>query len=160
MFGPGDLKLLVLHLLGERPSHGYELIKAIEDRFGGYYAPSPGAIYPTLSLLEEQDLIVAAQAPGESKKRFRLSAAGEAELQQNAAALQGVLERMRLAAAALAGDTPPEAVLQAMRTLKHALLLRRGRWTPAEAERVALVLRAAAAEVAGTPIDNTRKCDE
>ncbi len=57
MFDQGDLRLVVLKLISEKPSHGYEIIKAVEDRLGGAYSPSPGIIYPTLTLLEEQGLI-------------------------------------------------------------------------------------------------------
>ncbi|HSY88655.1 MAG TPA: PadR family transcriptional regulator, partial [Verrucomicrobiae bacterium] len=51
--GSGDLQLLLLHLLAEKPSHGYELIKGLEERSSGYYVPSPGMIYPALTYLEE-----------------------------------------------------------------------------------------------------------
>jgi Transcriptional regulator PadR-like family len=53
IFGPGDLRLVLLSLIGEQPRHGYELIKAVEDLFGGGYSPSPGSVYPILTLLEE-----------------------------------------------------------------------------------------------------------
>src|SRR5688500_10168696 len=53
VFGPGDLRLVLLALIAEQPRHGYELIKEIEQRFGGAYAPSPGSVYPTLTWLEE-----------------------------------------------------------------------------------------------------------
>src|SRR4029453_824175 len=53
MFGPGELRLGLLALIQEKPRHGYELIKELEQKFGGGYAPSPGSVYPTLTLLEE-----------------------------------------------------------------------------------------------------------
>ena len=53
MFDNGDLRLVVMQLLSERPRHGYEIIKALEERVGGGYSPSPGVVYPTLTLLEE-----------------------------------------------------------------------------------------------------------
>ena len=52
-FAHGDLRLVILHLIAEKPRHGYEIIKAIEEQVGGAYSPSPGVIYPTLTLLEE-----------------------------------------------------------------------------------------------------------
>lgn len=52
-FAHGDLRLVILHLIAEKPRHGYEIIKAIEERVGGAYSPSPGTVYPTLTLLEE-----------------------------------------------------------------------------------------------------------
>ncbi len=57
MFDQGDVRLVILKLISEKPSHGYEIIKAIEDRLGGAYAPSPGVVYPALTLLEEQGMI-------------------------------------------------------------------------------------------------------
>ena len=53
MFEQGDLKYVILQLLEEKPRHGYEIIKALEDRFGGMYSPSAGTVYPTLTLLED-----------------------------------------------------------------------------------------------------------
>lgn len=55
LFGQGDLRLLLLALIADKPSHGYDLIRTIEARFNGSYAPSAGTVYPTLTLLEEQD---------------------------------------------------------------------------------------------------------
>ena len=52
-FAHGDLRLVILHLIAEKPRHGYEIIKAIEEQVGGAYSPSPGVIYPTLTMLEE-----------------------------------------------------------------------------------------------------------
>ena len=56
-FAHGDLRLVVLHLIGEKPRHGYELIKAIEESVSGAYSPSPGTIYPTLTMLEDQGYV-------------------------------------------------------------------------------------------------------
>src|SRR5689334_10042562 len=63
-FGPGDLRSLLLWLIGEKPRHGYELIKAVEQLVGGAYSPSPGSVYPILSLLEDMGQIEAASAEG------------------------------------------------------------------------------------------------
>ena len=57
MFGQGELRLALLKLVADQPRHGYELIKAIEELTGGDYAPSPGAVYPTLQLLADEGLI-------------------------------------------------------------------------------------------------------
>ena len=57
MFGTGELRLALLALIAREPRHGYELIRAIEDMTGGSYAPSPGAVYPTLQMLEEEGKI-------------------------------------------------------------------------------------------------------
>src|SRR5690349_21776415 len=69
MFGPGDLRLVLLSLIDEKPRHGYELIKELEQKFGGNYAPSPGSVYPTLTLLEELGHVQSTATEG-TKRRF------------------------------------------------------------------------------------------
>src|SRR5437763_6693299 len=66
VFEQGDLRLVILKLISEKPAHGYELIKQVEERLGGAYSPSPGVIYPTLTLLEELGYLT--MAPGEGAK--------------------------------------------------------------------------------------------
>lgn len=147
IFGPGDLRLMLLALIAEKPRHGYELIKEIEQKFGGAYSPSPGSIYPTLTLLEELDHVRASATDG-ARKLFEITDQGRAFLQENQATLEGVLARMSLAARHMSGRTWPESVHQAMHTLKHALLLRPGEWTEAEAERVSKIIENAVNEIA------------
>src|SRR6516165_8522076 len=77
----GDLQLVLLALLAERPSHGYELIKALEERSGGFYSPSPGMIYPALTWLEEVGY-ASVTAEG-AKKLYSITDAGRAYLNQN-----------------------------------------------------------------------------
>jgi DNA-binding PadR family transcriptional regulator len=72
----------VLALLTERPMHGYEMIQELDQRTGGIWRPSPGSIYPTLQLLEDEGLIVSETAEG--RKRFTLTDAGRAEAAQAA----------------------------------------------------------------------------
>jgi DNA-binding PadR family transcriptional regulator len=79
MFDGGELRLVLLALIEKEPRHGYDLIKAIEEMTGGQYAPSPGVVYPTLSLLEDAGLIASAETEG-SRKAFRITDAGVAEL--------------------------------------------------------------------------------
>jgi len=142
IFGPGDLRLLLLALIAEKPRHGYELIKEIEQKFGGAYSPSPGSIYPTLTLLEEMDHVRASATDG-ARKLFEITAQGRAFLEENRATLDGVIARMGLAARHMSGRAWPESVHQAMHTLKHALLLRPGEWTDAEATRVQSIIEQA-----------------
>lgn len=78
VFGHGRLRLYLLKLLGDRPRHGYEVIRLLQDRFLGVYAPSPGTIYPRLARLEEEGLITHEVAAG--RKVYRLTEAGKAEL--------------------------------------------------------------------------------
>ena len=146
LFGPGDLRLLLLALLAEQPRYGYELIKAIEEDFGGAYAPSPGSIYPTLTLLEETGLIVASAEDG-NRRRYEASGAGRDHLQDNRAIVDAVRGRMRIAARAIAGQRPPEAIFQAMHTLKTALAMHGSGWNAEEVERVRSLIEAAAAAI-------------
>lgn len=149
MFGSGDLRLVLLALIAEKPSHGYELIRAIEAKFGGGYAPSPGAVYPTLTLLEEQDFVRSEVGDG-SKKVYAITPEGEAHLRENDEAVRGIMARMELSARAMPGERA-DSVREAMHTLRHALGMQR-RWSPEEAERVrAIIDRAAREIVVGAP---------
>ena len=93
MFGPGELRLGLLSLIAEAPRHGYELIKEIEDLTGGEYAPSPGVIYPTLSLLEDEGMIAPVESD-ESRKAFRVTDAGKAELEGSSAEVASLMRRL------------------------------------------------------------------
>ncbi len=77
-FGRGDMKFALLELLLERPMHGYEMIKALEEKAGGFYTPSPGSIYPTLQMLEDSNLVTANEVEG--KKVYTITDAGRAAL--------------------------------------------------------------------------------
>jgi DNA-binding PadR family transcriptional regulator len=79
-FGRGDLKFALLELIRERPRHGYELIKALEEHSGGFYTPSPGSIYPTLQLLEDRGLVTVTEVEG--KKVYSITAEGHAFLDE------------------------------------------------------------------------------
>jgi DNA-binding PadR family transcriptional regulator len=142
IFGPGDLRLMLLSLIAEKPRHGYELIKEIEQKFGGAYSPSPGSIYPTLTLLEEMEQVRASASDG-ARKLFEITDQGRAFLDENRATLDGVIARMGLAARHMSGRAWPESVHQAMHTLKHAVLLRPGEWTESEAARVSKIIEQA-----------------
>ena len=78
--GRGDVRAAILALLAERPMHGYEMIQELEARTGGVWRPSPGSVYPTLQLLEDEDLITGEE--GEGRRRFTLTDAGRAEAER------------------------------------------------------------------------------
>ena len=145
-FGPGDLRALLLWLIGEKPRHGYELIKAVEQLVGGAYSPSPGSVYPILSLLEDIGQIEAASSEG-GKKLFAITEAGRRALKDDAAAIEGMLSRMRIMARSMGGMRPPEEVMQAMHTLRTALALHQHGWSEDEAKRVSNILTRAIAEI-------------
>ncbi|TCT08236.1 PadR family transcriptional regulator [Aquabacter spiritensis] len=81
MLAQGDLKLLALSLIAEQPRHGYEIIKVIEEKTAGWYSPSPGVVYPTLTFLEEAGYVTA--EPDGAKKRYAITPEGRAHLDAN-----------------------------------------------------------------------------
>lgn len=121
MFDNGDLRLIILHLLADHPSHGYEIIKALEERVGGGYSPSPGVIYPTLTLLEELGQATVSEDRG-GRKLYSLTAAGQAVLAASQAAIEAIFARLDSGAAARSG--PPPQVMRAMENLAVAVRLR------------------------------------
>jgi DNA-binding PadR family transcriptional regulator len=93
MFEQGDLKYVILQLLDEKPRHGYEIIKALEERFGGMYSPSAGTVYPTLTLLEDLGYASVAVEEG-GKKIYSITDEGRAYLAQNRSAVDDIFERI------------------------------------------------------------------
>jgi DNA-binding PadR family transcriptional regulator len=132
-FDQGDLRFVLLQLISEKPHHGYELIKAIEEKFGGMYSPSPGVIYPTLTLLEELGY-VRSEAGGGTKKLYTITEEGSAFLSANRALVDAIFRRMAEVTKAYGGGPSPE-ILRAMHNLRLALSIRLGRG-PLTAEQV------------------------
>jgi DNA-binding PadR family transcriptional regulator len=127
MFEQGDLKLVVLHLLTERPRHGYEIIKAIEDLAGGEYSPSAGVIYPTLTLLEELGQATVTVEQG-GKKQYGVTAEGSAVLETQRDTLERILRRLGSAGSVADARRAPELQrsMQNFRTALHFRLSRGG----------------------------------
>src|SRR5437016_727165 len=92
MLADGDLRLIVLALLEDGPRHGYDIIKALEERSHGIYSPSPGVVYPTLTFLEEAGHATAASEG--NKKTYTITAAGRAHLDENREIVEMVLNGM------------------------------------------------------------------
>ena len=134
-------------MIGEQPRHGYELMKAIEERMRGSYSPSPGVIYPTLSWLEDMGY-AALQTEEAGRKRYRITAEGEAFLTANHAAVDNLFSRLA-AGGAGSPDGVPAPVVRGMENLKLALRLRlkRGPLDQTAAETIAAALDAAAQAV-------------
>ncbi|MGD9538793.1 MAG: PadR family transcriptional regulator [Alphaproteobacteria bacterium] len=147
LFDYGELRLLLLAMIAERPRHGYELIKAIEERFGGSYSPSPGVIYPTLAWLDDMGYAAIEPEPT-GRKLYRVTAEGEAFLVANRTAADELLSRAGDDGARGARHVPAPLV-RAMENLKLALRLRLRRepLDQAAAERIAAALDAAAQTV-------------
>jgi len=125
VFEHGDLRYVLLHLIAERPCHGYELIKAIEERLGGMYSPSPGVVYPTLTLLEELGYLRPETAEG-TRKLYSITEAGAAFLAANHALVEAILARMAEISRAYAGGPAPE-IRRALHNLELALSIRLGK---------------------------------
>jgi DNA-binding PadR family transcriptional regulator len=125
VFDQGDLRYVILALIAEKPRHGYELIKAIEDKLGGAYSPSPGVVYPTLTLLEELGHArVSADAGG--KKLYEITPEGTAFLEANRPTVDAIFGRMAEVSAAQGGEPAPQ-ILRAIENLRFALRLKLAR---------------------------------
>ena len=144
VFGQGDLRFALLKLIADKPSHGYELIKEIEDRLGGAYSPSPGVVYPTLTHLEELGYIRPVEADG-SRKAYEITDEGKKILTENKAIVEEIFRRVD-AMAERASAVPPHQIVRAMENLRLALRLRleRGKLTDEQIADVAAALDAAA----------------
>jgi DNA-binding PadR family transcriptional regulator len=153
------LQLLLLALIAEQPSHGYELIRALETRSGGFYVPSPGMMYPALAAMEDLGWVTI-QLEG-TRKRYALSDEGRAHLDANRehvdmllARLDEAARKMALMRSALAeGEAGPGGrgsvsaeLHDARHALKHALASRAGA-SAEEQQRIAAILARAAAEI-------------
>jgi DNA-binding PadR family transcriptional regulator len=120
MLAQGDLRLLALALIAEQPRHGYEIIKVLEDKTGGWYAPSPGIVYPTLTYLEEAGYVTA-QADG-AKKLYTITAEGRAYLEENRAFVDALLERLEaVGEQARASESEDDERIKMPRLVRSAL---------------------------------------
>lgn len=137
LFDYGELRLLMLAMIVDKPRHGYELIKEISERFEGRYSPSPGVVYPTLSWLEDMGYITLTAEEG-GRKLSRITPEGEAFLAANRQAADELLTRKPPKKPR--GDVP-EAVAEAMDRLKSVLRHRLENETPSEEELSAIARR-------------------
>ena len=93
LFEAGELRLVLLKLIADQPRHGYDLIRAIEEMTHGDYAPSPGVVYPTLTMLQDMGLVEETKADG-SRKVFAATAEGRAHLEEKEEEIEGLFERL------------------------------------------------------------------
>lgn len=161
----GDLQLVILALLEQKPRHGYELIKDLDERSGGFYSPSPGMIYPALTYLEEIGHATV-EAEG-TKKLYRITDSGKAHLDANRPLAQAMLDQLgriaakmdrvrRVFAGDAAGDLEGDEdarrleseLLQVRRNLR-AILHQAGDAAIEEQRRIAAILRRAIDEIGG-----------
>jgi DNA-binding PadR family transcriptional regulator len=165
MLTSAELQLVILSLIAAEARHGYELIKALEEHSSGFYTPSPGMVYPALTYLEEVGYVTV-EVDG-NRKRYALAEAGRAQLDTERervnllfAKLEHLGRKMAFMRRAMAGQTDaadgtpdggwlPEFV-EARMALKAALF-RKSAAAPDEQQRIAAILRRAAADIDGTP---------
>jgi DNA-binding PadR family transcriptional regulator len=122
LFEHGMLRLIILALVAEQPRHGYEIIKELEERTSGLYAPSAGVIYPTLTLLEETgDIRV--QATDGAKKLYEVTEAGRATLEENRKAIDTVFARFAAIRAAARPERDPR-IMRAIDNFRAALAMK------------------------------------
>jgi DNA-binding PadR family transcriptional regulator len=123
MFEAGELRLVLLKLIADQPRHGYDLIRAIEEMTGGDYAPSPGVVYPTLTMLEDMGLIEEDKAEG-SRKLYAATDAGRAHLEERSEEVEALMARLeKLGAKRARGEGIPigRAMGNLARVLAHRL---------------------------------------
>ena len=123
LFEAGELRLVLLKLIADQPRHGYDLIRAVEELTGGSYAPSPGVVYPTLTMLEDMGLIDEEKAEG-SRKLFSATDAGRAHLEERKEEVDALMSRLEaLGAKRARGEGIPigRAMGNLARVLAHRL---------------------------------------
>lgn len=121
MFEGGELRLVLLKLIADEPRHGYDLIRAIEELTGGQYAPSPGVVYPTLTLLQDMNLIEEAAVEG-PRKPFQATHEGRAHLSEREEEVNALIERLtdlKPTEEQTAGPAIGRAVKNLMTALRH-----------------------------------------
>ncbi len=139
-FAKGDFKGLVLHMLEEKPMHGYEIMKALEERSKGFYTPSPGSIYPALRALSRRGFVSAAGRNG--RTTYKITAAGRAFLRERRKEIQA---RMRAFESAVGPERA--AALREIRATGKLVGANMRVMTPAQAKRIQAVLRKAQREI-------------
>lgn len=122
MFRRGELRLVLLHLIAEEPRHGYDLIRQVEEMTGGHYAPSPGIVYPTLTLMAEMDLIDEA-VDQEGKKIYAITEAGKARLAEEQPQIDEILARLD-GVSKMGEASDGASIRRAMHNLKSAVRIR------------------------------------
>jgi len=122
MFDGGELRLVLLKLIADEPRHGYDLIREIESLTGGAYAPSPGVVYPTLTMLDDMDFIAQQQSEG-AKKAFAITDAGTAELDANRELVDTLFARLTQLGQER-DKTDVKSVRRAMGNLREVLMNR------------------------------------
>lgn len=144
LFDAGDLKLVILKLLSEEPSYGYQLMKRMEERLAGGYTPSAGVIYPTLTMLEEEGL-ASVSTSTDNKKVYTVTKAGLEFLEQNKQRIEELFARLDEASEGFERGRSPE-LMKAFMNLRAAVAARvwRRKLTGEQMKKIAEAIDAAA----------------
>ena len=144
-FASGDMKYVILKLLQDKPRHGYEVMKELEDRMQGCYSPSPGTVYPTLQWLEDEGLASAKDVAG--KKVYEITDTGRQFLDEHRDLVDEIFDRVSDAVERVAGGAMADVNRAVGRVVKAAY---RAGWRAtddARRRRVAEILGRTAEEI-------------
>jgi DNA-binding PadR family transcriptional regulator len=146
-FGAGDLRYVILQQLAEKPSHGYEIIKSIQERLGGAYAPSPGVVYPMLTMLEEMGHATVVSEG--ARKLYTITEEGAKSLAENKAVVDAIFARMDRARSEQGGDRSPQ-IERAIENFRMALRMKKGPLTTEQVHAITDIIDAAAKQIERT----------
>lgn len=144
LFAKGDIKYVFLDLLRERPMHGYEIIRALEDRFHGHYSPSAGSVYPTLQMLDEAGYVSSTERDG--KKVYTVTDKGREFLEQHGEILRGIKHNIRQWHGSM-GRRDMRPITRDLRNMARAISRQAGRLDRERAEKIGEVITRAYQEI-------------
>jgi DNA-binding PadR family transcriptional regulator len=143
-FGAGDLRYVILQQIAEKPSHGYEIIKSIQERLGGTYAPSPGVVYPMLTMLEEMGH--ATVVSDGARKLYTITEEGSKSLAENKAMVEAIFARMDRTRSEQGSDRAPQ-IERAVENFRMALRMKKGPLTTEQIHAITDIIDAAAKQI-------------
>jgi len=145
-FESGDMKYVILKLLREKPMHGYEVMKALEEHTSGCYKPSPGTVYPTLQWLEDEGLVAAKDVEG--KKVYEITDAGRTFLDEHRSVVDEIFDRVTETIDRFTADPIPDVSRAVGKVVSQAY---RQAWRlasdPDRARRISEILERAAKDI-------------
>lgn len=144
MFGGDDLRYVILQLISEKPSYGYEIIKLIQERLGGNYAPSPGIVYPMLTMLEEMGYASVSQEG--ARKLYSITEDGKKALAENKAAVDALFARIDNMRQEYARQRPQQ-IERAIENLRMALRMKMGSLTTEQIHAITDIIDNAAKQI-------------
>jgi DNA-binding PadR family transcriptional regulator len=143
-FGAGDLRYVILQQIAEKPSHGYEIIKSIQERLGGTYAPSPGVVYPMLTMLEEMGHATVVSEG--ARKLYTITEEGSKSLGENKAMVEAIFARMDRTRTEQGSDRAPQ-IERAVENFRMALRMKKGPLTTEQIHAITDIIDAAAKQI-------------